>query len=125
MTRAAPRPKRRSPLRRRRCLRRRRGPVLAGWIGEETEEVGIRPQHHAGVAVPEALLIRLHRAIEGEEVRILAERLGEDAVAFGIALAADLLALGLRIRQKHRHVAVGASLNLLLALGAVGAELGG
>ena len=37
--------------------------------------------------------VGLHRAVEGEEIRIAAERLGEDAVALGVALAADLLGL--------------------------------
>ena len=46
----------------------------------------VSPRLHAG-------LVGLHRAVEGEEVRILAEGLGEDAVALGVALAADLLGL--------------------------------
>ncbi len=41
------------------------------------------------VARLDAGLIGLHRAIEGEELRILAEGFGEDAVALGLALAAD------------------------------------
>ena len=57
----------------------------------------------------EAGLVGLHRAVEGEEVRILAEGLGEDAVALGVALAADAARTSrLRLGDQHRHVAVGA-----------------
>jgi CBS domain-containing protein len=55
-------------------------------IAKEAEEFRIRLQHHAGVVRLQACLIGLHGPVEGKEVRILAEGLGEDAVAVGIAL---------------------------------------
>ena len=66
---------------------------LPDRIAEIAEEVRIRPQHQAGVAVLQAPFIGLHGAVEGEEIRILAIGVGEDAVALGVALAADLLGL--------------------------------
>src|SRR5438105_15567967 len=55
--------------------RRRRGsrPArLARGAAEEAEEIRIRPQQEAGVVGLQALFIGGHRAVEGEEVRILA-----------------------------------------------------
>src|SRR5882672_6429174 len=64
---------------------------FAGRIAEETEEIAVRLQQEAGVGAAQSVLIRRHRAVEGEELRILAVGLGEQAVAFGVALAAHLL----------------------------------
>src|SRR5688572_3485636 len=77
-------PRRKSLLTRRSRCRRRRSVVthLAGGVREIAEEVRIRAQHHAGVTVSESRLVGLHRAVEGKEVRVLFERLGEDAIAF-------------------------------------------
>ena len=75
---------------------------LAARIAEIAEEIAIGLEHHAGVVVPQAGLVGLHRAVEGEEVGIVAEGLGEDAVALGIALAADLLGLGWWRRRSAR-----------------------
>src|SRR4051794_31184180 len=57
----------RSALRLRRGGRgyRRRMP---GGIGEETEELGIRPQQEAGVVALQPGLIGRHRAVEREEL---------------------------------------------------------
>ena len=71
-------------------------------IDEVAEELRIRLQHHAGVVVLQARLVGLHRAVEGEEIRILAEGFGEDAVALAVALAADLLGLGGAPRRAAR-----------------------
>src|ERR1700722_10296915 len=65
-----------------RGLRCRRGP-LAGRIAEIFEEIGIRPQHQAGIVGAQAGLVGLHRAVEGKEVGILAIGIGEDAGALG------------------------------------------
>ena len=65
-----------------RCGRSRR---VAGRIGEEAEELRIRPQQEAGVVAAKPGLIGRHRAVEGEEVGILAIGLGEQAVALGVA----------------------------------------
>src|SRR5262245_34569802 len=60
-------------------------------IDEIAEELRIRPQQHARVVVLHAGFVGLHRAVEGEEVGVLAIGLGEDVVALAVALAADLL----------------------------------
>ena len=55
-------------------------PALARRIAEIAEKVGIRPQHHVGIAFLHAPFVSLHGAVEGEEVRILGIRLGEDGL---------------------------------------------
>ena len=57
--------------------------------------------------------VGLHGAVEGEEIRILAVGVGKDAVALGVALAADLLGLRIGFRHQHGHVAVGLGADLL------------
>src|SRR5262245_34714844 len=59
---------------------------LAAGVGKIAEEIRVGPEHHAGIAVLEPLLIGLHRAIERKEVRVLAEGLGEDPIALRLAL---------------------------------------
>src|SRR5438105_12350826 len=63
-------------LRRGRGGRHRRMPRR---IGKEAEELRIRPQQEAGVVRLEPVLIGRHRAVECEEIRILAIGLGEQA----------------------------------------------
>src|SRR5260370_29250648 len=61
-----------------RC-RRRRGRtrrLLARRAAEVAEEVGLRPQQEAGIAALQPVLIGRHRAVEREEIRILAVGLG-------------------------------------------------
>src|SRR5581483_2714329 len=73
----------------------------------------------------EALLIGLHRAVEAEEVGVAPECLGEDAIALGVAFAAQALALarGFRLDDRGLAVAVGAEFcRLALALGAHAVE---
>src|SRR5260370_8299156 len=74
----------------RRRQRRRRG-RLARRIAEELEEVGVGTQQEAGVVALQAVLIRRHRAVEREEIGVLAVGLGEQPVAFAVAGAAYLL----------------------------------
>src|SRR5580692_8421157 len=117
---------------RRSSCRRRRGRlgVRASWqrfarrIAEIAEEIRVRPQHQVRVAVLHAAFVSLHRAVKAEEPRILAVGLGVDAIALGVALAADLLGLGRGFGQQHRDVAVGPGPDLLALLAALGAELG-
>src|SRR3984957_4813429 len=97
---------------------------FARRIAEIAEEIRVRPQHQVRVAVLHAAFVGLHRAVEGKEARILAVGLGVDAVALGVALAADLLGLGRGVRQQHRDVAIGPGFDLLALLAALGAELG-
>src|SRR5581483_4505243 len=113
---------------RRRRGGRRRAPacsLLAGGIVEVAEEIRIGFEQEPGVVRLEPCLIGLHRAIEGEEIRIAAESVGEDLVACRVALAAQLLGLGLRIGDHYGDVAVGIGADLLRLLIALGAELGG
>ena len=105
-------------------LRRRRAGRFSARIDEVPEKLRIRLQHHARVAVAEAGLIRLHRTIEGKEIGVAGERVGEDAVARGVTLTAGLLGFRLRFRQQHGHVAIGARADFLAALRTLGAELG-
>src|SRR5579883_1519076 len=104
--------RRRFRLRRRR--RRRRGEIA--------EEIRFRTEHEARVAGFERRLIGLHRAVEGEEVRVLAIGFGEDAVALGVALAANLLGFLLRLGDRHRDLAIGFGLDLLALLRALRAK---
>src|SRR5947207_5137545 len=57
---------------RRRSGRGRSCGRFAGRIAEETEEIAVRLQQETGVAAAQSGLIRGHRAVEGEELRILA-----------------------------------------------------
>src|SRR5260370_35044271 len=90
---------------------------LARWIDEEAEELGIGLEQHTRIVGPQPVLVRLHRAIEREEVRIAAVSLGENAVALGVAFAAGALALRLRLGRQHGGVAsrLGAKFLRLLA----------
>src|SRR5664279_156925 len=107
----------------RRGWRRRRFRArLARRIVEEAEETGVRLEQEPSVGMPEAGFVSLHRAVEREEVGVLVECVGEDLVAGGVALAADLLGLGGGIRHQHGHLAVGARADFLRALGALRAE---
>jgi len=90
-------------------------------IAEIFEEIGIRPQHEPRIAGAQPRLIGLHRAVEREEVGILAEGFGKNAVARGIALAPRLLSLGLGLRHQHRDVAVGLGTDFLALLAALAA----
>src|SRR5690606_6112589 len=66
-----------------------------------------------------------HGSVEGEEIGILVVGLRKNPVALGVALTADLLALGIGFGEQHRDVAIGARADFLGALRALGAELGG
>src|SRR5579883_2833387 len=110
--RLARRRRRRFRLRRRGRRRRRK----------KAEEIRFRTEHEARVAGFERRLIGLHRAVEGEEVRVLAIGFGEDAVALGVALAANLLGFLLRLGDRHRDLAIGFGLDLLALLRALRAK---
>src|SRR5258708_3122437 len=85
---------------------------LAGRIAKIAEEVGVGPQHHAGIAVLQSGLIGLHRTIEGKEVRVLAVGLGEDPVARRVTFTASLFGPRGCVGDEHRYVAVRARLDL-------------
>src|ERR1700730_14068648 len=82
------------PLGRRLGIRR---PALAAASAEEAEEIAGRRQDHGRVLPAQRLAIGLHRAIEGEEVLILAEGIGIDLDRLALALAAQDLRLFLRL----------------------------
>src|SRR5579862_4683997 len=102
------------------CLRRH----LPRGVDKKAEELGIRPQHQMRIGMQHAPLVSLHRAIKGEEIRILAEGLGIDTVSLGVALAADLLGLRGRVGCEHGDVAIGLGADFLALLAALGAEFG-
>src|SRR6266568_1837870 len=94
-------------------------------IDEIAEELRIGLQHHAGIVLLHAGFIGLHRAIEREEVRVLAEGFGKDAVTLGIAFAAELLGLRGRLSHQNRDVTIGLRADFLRFLAALSAEFGG
>jgi hypothetical protein len=102
-----------------RILRRR----LAAGIAEEAEEIRIRPQHEMRIAALHAPVVGLHRAIEAEEIHILAIGLGKNTVALGIALAANGFRLRSGVGEQNRHVTVRPGPDFLAFLAALGAEL--
>src|SRR6478752_8503501 len=99
--------------------RRRR---MAGRIGKEAEELGIRPQQEAGVVGAEPGLIGRHRAVEGKEFLVLAIGLGEQPVTFSVADAAGLLGGRIGISDDDGRLAIGLGADLLRLLAALGSE---
>src|SRR5690606_16824697 len=61
-------------------------------------------QHHHGIATLERPAVGVKAALEGEERRIAAGRLAEDAGGFGIAFASQLLRVALGLRSEERRV---------------------
>src|SRR4029453_7076334 len=94
-------------------------------MAEKAEEIRIGPQQQASVALLQSLLVGLHRAIEREEIRVPTIGVGEDAIALGIALAADALSRRRRLSQQNGYVAIGLGFDLLRAPRALGTELRG
>ena len=113
------------------CGRRRRWRSLlarcrrAVRIAEILEELGIGRQHQPRIRGLQARLIGLHRAVEIEEFRVLAEGLGEDLVDLGFALAAQLLRFAVGIGDDDRCLPVGLGTDAPRRLLALGADLGG
>src|SRR5262249_26702386 len=91
--------------------------VLAGRIPEKPKEIRIGLEQHARIVGAQARFIGLHGTIERKEVRILSESFSVDAIAFRIALSADLLAFGLRFGEQAGHVAIRFRSYLLAPLG--------
>src|SRR5579863_2765675 len=97
----------------RRRGRTRRGLGARRRRREVAEEVGLRTDKRPRPPVLEALLIGLHRAVEGEKLGVRAISRGEDAVALAVALAANLLRLLLSLGEDDGDLAVGLGLDLL------------
>src|SRR5271170_4349408 len=100
-----------------RSRRRRGGPGRRRR--EIAEEVGLRAQDRSRIAAFETVVIGLHRPIKSEEVRVGAERLRENPIAFAVALATDPFGLLLRGGDRDGHLAVGFGLDLLTLLRAL------
>src|SRR3984957_8104315 len=98
---------------------------LAGRVAEELEEVGIRPQQEPGVAALQPVLIGRHRTVEREEIGILAVGLGEQPVAFAVAVAAHLFGSRIGFGDDDGGFAIGVGPDLLRLLAALRAEFGG
>src|SRR5829696_285629 len=110
--------------------RRRRGAraaeaAPAARVIEIAEELRGRAQHHARVRVAQAGLIGLHRPEEGEEIGILAEGVGEDAILVGVALAPGLLRLAGRLGDDDGRLALRPGPDGRRLLLAVGAQIRG
>src|SRR3954452_17592311 len=95
---------------------------MARRIGEEAEGFGLRPQQEAGIVGTKPGLIGRHRAVESEELRILAIGLGKQAVAFGVADTAGLLGGRIGIGDDDSRFAIGLGADLLRLLTALGSE---
>src|SRR5262249_17706788 len=71
----------------------------------------------------QTFLIGLHRAIEAEELRILVEGLGIDAVPLGVAVASDALGLASSVGFDHCNLTVGSGTDAARGSLAFSAEL--
>src|ERR1044072_6367918 len=111
--------------RRRRWRGRNRPARLVRGAAEEAEELRAGPRAEARVVGAQSLLIGGHRAVEGKEVRVLAIGVGKQAVALGIAGAADLFSRRAGVRDDNGRLAIGLGPDFLRLLAALGAELGG
>src|SRR5258706_1095430 len=98
---------------------------MAGGVAEELEEVGVRPQQEAGVVAFQAVLVCRHRAIEREEIRILAVGFGEQPVAFAVARAAYLFGGRIGFGDDDGGFAIGLGPCLLALLATLGPEFSG
>src|SRR6516165_6438141 len=90
----------------------------ARGVAEVAEEIRIGLEQHARVIGTQARFVGLHRAVEREELGVLSKGFRKNPVALRIALAADLLALRLRLGEKNSHVAIRLRADLLRLLGA-------
>src|SRR5215468_10609127 len=68
---------------------------------EEPEEAVARVQHERGRIAVERVAIGLQRTIKGKEFLVLTESVGIDLDRLGVAVAAHLLRVALRIGEDH------------------------
>jgi hypothetical protein len=92
-------------------------------LSGSSEEVRIRAQQQARIAVSERLTPSLHRAVELEELGVALEGFGEDGDSCLLPFATQGLRPGLRFRQQHGAVAVGRSHDALRFFRALRAHL--
>ena len=88
-------------------VHRRFAPAPDRCIIEILEELRVGAQQQPRIAGPQRAFVGLHRTVEGEELRVLVEGLGEDAVPLGIARAADALRFAGGVGLDHGDLAVG------------------
>src|SRR5262249_49431739 len=104
--------------------------LLRCWIAfgpscltaEILKELSVRLEQHSRVFSGKARLIGLDRSVESEEIAITIEGGGENGIALGIAVAANLFGLGVRFCYKDGNFAISARADFLSALVSKGAE---
>src|SRR5580692_3644754 len=109
--------------RRRRAARR--GRALSRPAAEEAEEIALRRQHEGGVLAVQRVAIGLQRAVEGEELLVLAERIGIGLDRLRVAIATHSLGIALRLGEDDGALALGIGAHVLRRLGALAAVLPG
>src|SRR5688572_17598041 len=96
-------------------------PGSAPLAREVLEELRLRIEHqHAAVALAERLAVRLEAAVERVELRIGLVGLRIDRGGLGVAGAARLLRLAVRVGEDHLAVLVGVRADALCGLRAFG-----
>src|SRR4051812_31597778 len=103
--------------------RRQRRRAAALRSAEEAEELVVGRQHERCVTPVQSRAIGLHRAVEGEEILVLAERVGVGRRRFRLALTAQDVGLALRLGEDDGPLALGGGADALRELVALGAEL--
>src|SRR5690606_1466024 len=98
-------------------------PGVALESAEEAEKVAVGREKQRRVLPDQRFAIGLERAVEIEELGILAERLGVDPHALPVALAAQDLRLALPVRDDDRPFALRSRADALREFGALSAEL--
>jgi hypothetical protein len=97
---------------------------LPALTAEILKELSVWLEQHSCVFSGKALLIGLDRSVESEEITITIEGGGENGIALGIAVAANLFGLGVRLSDKDGNFAISARADLLSALVSKGAPEG-
>src|SRR4029077_4125126 len=85
----------------------------APWGPEVLEELRIGVEHQHIALVLEARAVGVEAAVEGVELRVLAERPGVDGRGLGVAVALDALRVAVRLGDDHLALAVRARADLL------------
>ena len=83
---------------------------------EVTQKLGVRRQHDRRSGIRQGLPVCLQGTVQPVELRILAERAGENLVGLGIGRATGDLGLALRFGQDYGALAIGFCLDFLSPL---------
>src|SRR5712692_7783024 len=111
------------PSLRRRPSGRRGRPRHSRPAREEAEETPLGAQHERRIATVERIAIGLQRAVEGEELLVLAKRVGIELYRLRVAVAAHPLGVALRLGEDDGALALGVGAHGLRRLGAFAAVL--